>query len=87
MSDTVSRKALRHLIMRRRNERIVADQRAVEMPAVIHLHPDTRDEILMDNDPNEMFTVDFEGREFLGIPLQGDPALERGVFVVVWPTS
>jgi hypothetical protein len=80
----VSRRAVRHELIRRRNERI-AELRDDRWPLMLYMHPRTLDELLMDPDPAEASVIDFEGREFMRIPLVGDPALEPGVFRLQWP--
>lgn len=80
-----ARRELRHALMRRRNERIAADQHADGMPVALVMAPTTREELLLDNDPAEAFAIDFEGREFLGIPLLEVDTLEHGVVEVRWP--
>lgn len=80
----VSRRALRHHLLRLRNGR-VAQLRDDRLPVLITAHPDTISEVLMDSDPHERHTVDFEGKAFMGVPLLGDARLEAGVFEVRWP--
>jgi hypothetical protein len=83
MGDS-TRRELRHMLMRRRNERIAADRDAAGMPRLLRMHDDTLTDLLLDPDPNETFTVDFEGKAFLGIPVLTDPRLERGTVEVDW---
>lgn len=82
--ELVSRRAVRHELIRRRNERIAA-VRDDRWPVAIYLHPETRAEVLMDGDPAEASVVDFEGKEFMRIPLITDESLDRGVFRLQWP--
>jgi len=86
IDEFVSRRAVRHLVLRRRNERVAAD-RDDRWPVLISVHPDTREELLIDSDPDELRTIDFEGHEFMGIPLQGDPSVEPGQIVLRWPAG
>lgn len=87
----VSRRNLRHLITRRRNERI-AELRDDRWPLTIYCHVDTQRELIVDGDPTEAHTItDIEGKEFMGIPLVGtytdDAGVGPGQFAVVWPTT
>ncbi len=82
--ELVSRRNLRHLLTRRRNERISARQTDNGWPVTVYAHPDTISELSVDNDPEEAHTMDFEGKLFMQSPLIGDPSLERGVFVIEW---
>jgi hypothetical protein len=82
----LSRAAVRHLIVRRRNERI-RETRNESWPRLIRLHPDSLTELLVDSDPAEAHTLDFEGLQFMNIPVQTDPELELGVVAVDWPAS
>jgi hypothetical protein len=82
--ELVSRRALRHLILRRRNERIAA-QRDDQWPVTIYCHPETHADLLTDGDPLEQMTMDFLGGTFMRIPLLEDQRLAPGEFVVDWP--
>lgn len=82
---SVSRRELRHMILRRRNERVVANRHAALMPTVLRMHPETRYALLRDDDPNERWALDFEGDEFLGIPIFTDASLELWTVDVTWP--
>lgn len=86
-TGSVSRRELRHALMRRRNERIAADRHADGMPVVLRMHPDTAWALLADPDPNERFTVDDEGRTFLGIPIQTHPEVVLWAVEVDWPSA
>jgi hypothetical protein len=85
--EEVSRRALRHLLLRRRNERIAADPRAAVAVRLLRMHPDTWDDLRLDPDPLEADTVDFEGRTFCGVPVVGDLSLAAGVIEVDWPAA
>jgi hypothetical protein len=81
----VTRKNVRHLIVRRRNERIAAGGPDFDdWPVAIHMHPETRDDLLMDRDGHEQHTMDFEGSTFLRIPVVVDDTLAPGEFALRW---
>jgi len=86
--DLVSRRNLRHLIMRRRNERI-AELRDDRFPVEILMHRETLEDLRADGDPDEYATLDFEGTVFMGIAVQAqyteDGGPGPGEFVVAWP--
>lgn len=82
--ELVSRRNLRHLLTRRRNERISARVTDDGWPVAIYMHPDTASELALDSDPEEEHTLDFEGKVFMETPIVQDPSLERGVFVIQW---
>lgn len=82
--EFVTRKNLRHLLLRRRNERI-AETRDDQWPTVIYLHPETHAELLTDGDPHEQQTMDFVGGTFMRIPLVEDTRVAAGDFIVDWP--
>lgn len=84
--EFVTRRALRHVITRRRNERI-AELRDEAWPLYLVMHPDTRSEILIDDDPDEQRTIDFEGKAFMSIPIITDPSVELGLFELQWPEA
>jgi hypothetical protein len=84
MTDELTRKGLRHRLIRARNER-VARRLPNELPALLLMHPATHDELLVDGDPSELFTMSMNGREFMGVPISHDPRLELGDITVVWP--
>lgn len=86
MTGEVSRKALRHELLRLRNAR-VARLRDDREPLLVAAHPDTITELLIDSDPHEHLAMDFEGKVFMGVPLHGDPRLPAGVFEVSWPDA
>lgn len=87
MTELLTRKAVRHAILRARNARVVADERDARMPLALHMHPNTLTELLVDSDPSERDTLDFEGLQIIGIPIQTDPRLEPGVFRLQWPVK
>jgi hypothetical protein len=81
----LTRRNLRHALMRRRNERIAAaGPRYDEPPAELFLSPATREDLLKDGDPDEAKTIDFLGEMFCGVPLIEDGRLAKGQFVVRW---
>ena len=82
--EEVSRRALRHLLLRRRNERIAADPQAAVAVRLLRMHPDTWDDLRLDPDPSERDTIDFEGRTFCGVPVAEDLSLAAGVVEVDW---
>ncbi len=82
---TLSRKELRHMLLRRRNERVMADRHALGLPTLLVMHPHTAEELRLDNDPDERFTLDFEGREFMGIPILEDARVKLWRVEVRWP--
>jgi hypothetical protein len=82
--DLLTRRNLRHHVMRRRNARI-AETRDQAMPLALRMNPDTLTELLLDGDPAEQHTLDFEGREFIGIPVLTDPAMGYGDIAIDWP--
>jgi hypothetical protein len=84
MADLLTRRAVRHHLMRLRNAR-VAELRDERMPEHLTMHPDTLAELQMDGDRDEQHTLDFEGRQFMGIPLVTDDRLEVGDIAVAWP--
>lgn len=81
----VTRKNVRHLLVRRRNERIaVGGPTFDDWPTAMHVHPETLEDLLLDPDGQERNTIDFEGREFMRIPIVQDPSLEPGEFALRW---
>ncbi len=81
----VTRKNVRHLIVRRRNERIaIGGPTFDDWPTAIHVHYDTLDDLLLDPDGQEHSTIDFEGSQFMRIPLITDPSLEPGEIALRW---
>ena len=86
MDEVLSRKALRHMLVRRRNERI-AELRDDRWPLRLVMAPETLEELLVDSDPLEQRTLDFEGWEFAGIPLSTRAGMERGLVAVDWPAG
>lgn len=83
--EYVSRRAVRHLIVRARNARIAAEERDDRWPLQIVMAPSTLSELQVDGDPQEAHTLDFEGLEFMGIPLVADPEMLAGEFELRWP--
>ena len=84
MTDDSPRRALRHAIQRARNERI-ASSRDGQLPVLIRLAQPALDALLTDSNPAEQFTIDWEGREFMRIPLLVDPALSDDQASLEWP--
>lgn len=84
--DVLSRKTVRHLLLRRRNERI-ATARDDRMPSRLVMSHDTLAELLADSDPAEAWTLDFEGFEFMGVPIGVDHSLASGIVQVDWPVD
>lgn len=84
--DDVSRRNVRHALMRAHNRR-VGELRDDRWPLALHACRRTVDELLLDGDPAEAQTVDSLGMRFLGIPLEVDPRLAAGEFTVVWPPT
>lgn len=84
--DLLTRRNVRHELIRRRNERIVAD-RDDRWPLAIFMHPETVHEVLMDADPAEAHTLDFEGKFFMNVPLIGDERLAPGEVRLQWPVD
>lgn len=79
-----SRRELRHLIIRRRNDRIASD-RDDRLPVRLWMHPDTLSDLLTDDDAAERWVLDFEGREFMGVPVVERPDMAVGLVDVDWP--
>ena len=84
VEEMLSRRTVRHRLIRARNERIAADQRATAWPSTLYMSHETLTELLVDSDPAEQATLDFEGNRFLGIPITADDRLERGVVALQW---
>lgn len=90
-SSTLSRRSLRHLLMRRRNERI-RELRDERVPVVIVMGPETLDQLEIDGDPEEAWTLESatvagEVYRFCSIPVLVDTQLEVGIFEVRWPSD
>jgi hypothetical protein len=85
-AEFLSRRAVRHELIRRRNERIV-ELRDDSWPAHLLMHTYSLEDLRMDSDPAEAQTMDFEGKEFMNIPVITDDRLEHGEFRVAWPSS
>ena len=84
----LTRKAVRHGILRAQRARAMRDPDAVGvLPVMLEMHPDTLAELLIDNDPDELRVLDFEGLEFMGIPIQANPARAHGDIAMRWPTA
>ena len=83
--EALTRRELRHAIMRRRNARI-NESRDDRLPVQITLHPDTWDDVRLDGDPAEQASVYFgDPDHFGGIPVQGNPRLPYGEIELTWP--
>lgn len=82
--EFLSRRSVRHALVRARNARVVAD-RDERYPLLLAMSNDTLSELLVDADPHEAHVLDFEGREFMGIPILTDDDLERGLVEIRWP--
>jgi len=81
----VTRSNVRHLLVRRRNERIALGGPTFDdWPLAIHMHSETLEDLLLDGDGTEAHTIDFEGREFMNIPIVEDDSLEPGEFALRW---
>lgn len=80
----LTRRAVRHHLIRLRNARIAAS-RDEAWPLRLHMHPLTLAELLMDGDPHERHVIDFEGKAFMRIPIVEDVRLAQGAVEVVWP--
>jgi hypothetical protein len=85
--EVLSRRHVRHAIIRAVNAR-VAELRDDRRPVLLVMARSTFDELLIDSDPNEQWTMDFEGRQFTGIPVAvAEVGLEPGVVQMRWPES
>lgn len=82
----VTRREVRHGLLRAHNERVAAS-RDLSWPTALVMHPLTREDVLIDDDPAEAHVVDFEGHAFMSIPVLTDDRLERGVVQLQWPTN
>lgn len=87
MTEALTRRGLRHALIRRRNARIAGFRLDDSWPLVLRMSSETRSAVLVDGDPAEQGTVDFEGRLFMGIPILVDEALGFGDVAVDWPPS
>lgn len=84
-ADELTRRGLRHTLIRRRNTRILA-QVGDGWPLLLRMSAETLSHVLVDDDPAEQHTVDFEGRVvFMGIPVLTDDTLPLGEVAVDWP--
>lgn len=87
----MTRRELRHAILRARNQRVIAagpdgwQPHLHASPVALALHPDDAAELRLDGDWAEAGALDFEGKAFMGVPITEDPQLERGTFTVTWP--
>lgn len=81
----LTRKHLRHVLQRTRNERI-AELGPTEpgQPEALIMSGITHGDLLLDDDPLERDTLDFEGFEFMGVPIQTNPTLPRGEVQIRW---
>lgn len=86
MSEPLTRRGLRHTLLRARNDRIAAS-RDESWPRLLVMSHLTLTELLVDDDPAEAFTVDFEGKRFMGILILADEETPYGDVVVEWPTT
>lgn len=83
--EFLTRKAVRHRLVRLRNERI-ATTRDDAWPLQMLMAHTTHEELLVDGDGGEQHTLDFEGRAFMNVPITVDDRLAHGVIQLVWPT-
>lgn len=84
--DLLTRKAVRHALLRAHHAR-VAEDRDERWPLALHMHPDTLSELLVDGDPTEQWTLDFEGMQFCNVPITTDPRLTPGEVAIQWPAK
>lgn len=84
--DELTRKGLRHALLRRRNERILASHDEA-WPLLVRMHSETLSDLLVDDDPAEATTFDFEGARFMGIPVLGDDTMAHGAIALDWPAT
>lgn len=80
----LTRRGLRHTLIRRRNARIMESDDD-SWPLLLRMSSETLSTVLVDDDPAEQATVDFEGRVFMGIPVLTDDTLPLGEVAVGWP--
>lgn len=83
----VSRRALRHQLIRLRNAR-VAETQDDRWPLLVLMHPDTLTELMVDGDREEQWTLEYlldGSTKFMGVPVVTDERLELGVFEIRWP--
>lgn len=85
MIIALTRRNLRHALIRHRNDRIARERTDDSWPLLLRMRDETLTELLMDPDPGEARTFDFEGREFLGIPVLVDDQLAPGEIALDWP--
>lgn len=85
--DMLSRRSVRHAIMRARNARVaeLGPQGGDPMPLLLVMHPLTLAELLMDSDPAERHLIDFEGKAFMGVPILEDDRMSIGDVAIRWP--
>lgn len=86
MTELLTRKAVRHAILRAHHARAVAD-RDERWPLALHMHPDSLSELLVDGDPDEQHTLDFEGLELMRIPIVTDQRIPAGEVRIQWPAK
>lgn len=86
MTDLLTRKAVRHAILRAHHTRVL-EARDERWPLALHMHPDSLSELLVDGDPDEQHTLDFEGLELLRIPIVTDQRLAPGEVRIQWPAK
>lgn len=84
--ELMTRRGLRHSLIRRRNARIV-EQRGDAWPVLLRMSSETLSQVLVDDDPAEQQTVDFEGRVFMGIAVLSDDTLPFGEVAIDWPAG
>jgi hypothetical protein len=88
--EMLSRRSVRHSIMRARNARVAELgplAGADVMPVMLTMHPLTLAELLMDSDAAEHHVIDFEGKAFMGIPIMEDDRMSIGSVAVRWPVE
>ena len=86
MTEFLTRRGVRHALLRARNGRVV-EPRDDRWPVLLVMHPLTLAELLMDSDPDERRTIDFEGKAFMNIPLLEDPGMVVGEVAMRWPEA
>lgn len=76
---------LKHALMRSLNTR-VAEQHDRRHPLALHMHPLTREDLMIDQvAPEDQYVYDFLNDTFLRIPVVGDPRVPHGEVQVQWP--
>lgn len=84
MTEFLTRRGVRHALVRARNTRVLQD-RDDRWPVLLVMHPLTMAELLMDSDPAERHVIDFEGKAFMDIPVLEDPGMAVGEVAMRWP--